>query len=250
MDQCFALADRVAFEADLTREVYNQLDSRDNFVTIAGSIDVEAIDEFCEQHRVEAVRQKHGIDSDQTVVSLIGTTCGRKGQHLFVEAIGRLQSEHPGALGNVCFLIVGARESIYLEFLRGQIAATPRANIRLVEEREDVYDFFRLSDIFVCASFEESFPRVILEAMAFKLGIVSTRVFGVPEMVSDGNEALLVPAGEPSALAHSILRLVQAPKERKALGERAHARVSRCYTNRRQLQKHLNLTKEVVARHV
>ena len=120
---------------------------------------------------------------------------------------------------------------------------------RLLEEQADIYDFYRLSDIFVCASFEESFPRVILEAMAFKLGIVSTRVFGVPEMVSDGNEALLVPAGDPRALAGGILRLVQEPQVRKDLGERAHARVSRCYANRRQLRKHLDLTKEVVARH-
>ncbi len=250
VDRCFALADRVAFEADLTREVYNQLDSRDNFVTIAGSIDVDAIDEFCEQHQCNVLRRKHGIDPDQTVVSLIGTTCGRKGQHVFVEAIRQLQSEHPNALTRVCFLIVGARESFYLDFLRAQIAATPGANIRLLEEREDVYDFFRLSDIFVCASFEESFPRVILEAMAFKLGIVSTKVFGVPEMVSDESEALLVRAGDPRALADGILRLVQEPKDRRTLGERAHARISRCYTNRRQLPKHLDLTKEVVARHV
>jgi GT2 family glycosyltransferase len=250
IDRCFALADRIAFEADLTREVYNQLDSRDNFVTIAGSIDVDAIDEFCEQHRCDLLRQKHGIDSDQTVVSLVGTTCGRKGQHVFVEAIRQLQSEHPIALAKACFLIVGARESFYLEFLRARIAAVPGANIRLLEEREGVYDFFRLSDIFVCASFEESFPRVILEAMAFKLGIVSTKVFGVPEMVSDGNEAILVPAGDSRALAGGILRFVQEPQVRRAFGERAHARVSRCYANRRQLQKHLDLTKEVVARHV
>jgi len=145
--------------------------------------------------------------------------------------------------------MVGARVSLYLDFLRDQIESSGATNLRLVEEREDVYDFYRLSDIFVCASFEESFPRVILEAMAFKLGIVSTNVFGIPDMVSDGGEALLVPAGDACSLAERILRLVQEPQKRKQLGDRAHAKVSRSFTNRTQLRKHLDLTKEVVARH-
>ena len=247
---CFASADRVVFEANATREVFNHYDSRENFITIAGSVDVDAIDEFCERHERDLLRRKHGIDTDQTVVSLIGTTCPRKGQHVFLQAIKKLQSEHPSAFAEVCFLMVGARVSLYLDFLRDQIESSGATNLRLVEEREDVYDFYRLSDIFVCASFEESFPRVILEAMAFKLGIVSTNVFGIPDMVSDGGEALLVPAGDACSLAERILRLVQEPQKRKQLGDRAHAKVSRSFTNRTQLRKHLDLTKEVVARHV
>jgi len=247
---CFASADRVVFEANATRKVFNQYDSRENFITIAGSVDVDAIDKFCERHERHSLRRKHGIDTDQTVVSLIGTTCPRKGQHVFVQAIKKLQSEHVIDFANVCFLIFGARESFYLDFLRSQIESSGATNIHLVEEREDVYDFYGLSDILVCASFQESFPRVILEAMAFKLGIVSTNVFGIPDMVSDGGEALLVPAGDACSLAERILRLVQEPQKRKQLGDRAHAKVSRSFTNRTQLRKHLDLTKEVVARHV
>lgn len=256
VQNCFGSADRVTFVADATRRLFAQHDSRDNFITISGSVDVGAIDEFCERHERDLLRRKHGINTDQTVVSLVGTTCRRKGQHVFLQAIKKLQSEHPSAFAKVCFLMVGARkspyleESLYLDFLRAQIESSGATNIRLVEEREDVYDFYRLSDIFVCASFEESFPRVILEAMAFKLGIVSTNVFGIPEMISDGDEALLVSAGDACGLAQRILRLVQEPQNRKQLGDRAHARVSRCFTNRGQLRKHLDLTKEVVARHV
>ena len=248
-EDCFASADRVVFEANAAREVFNQYDSRENFITIAGSVDVDAIDEFCERHERDLLRRKHGIDTNQTVVSLIGTTCRRKGQHVFLQAIKKLQSEHPSVFAEVCFLMVGARESLYLDFLRAQIESSQATNLRLVEEREDIYDFYRLSDIFVCASFEESFPRVILEAMAFKLGIVSTNVFGIPEIVSDGGEALLVPAGDACSLAQRILRLVQKPQNRKQLGDRAYAKVNRSFTNRGQLRKHLDLTKEVVARH-
>src|SRR5207247_10571930 len=49
-EDCFASADRVVFEANATRKVFNQYDSRENFITIAGSVDIDAIDEFCERH--------------------------------------------------------------------------------------------------------------------------------------------------------------------------------------------------------
>src|SRR5205807_1098894 len=106
------------------------------------------------------------------------------------------------------FLMLGARESPYLDLLRAQLETIRKTDTRLVEERPDVFDFYRLTDIFVCASFQESFPRVILEAMAFKLSIVTTDVFGIPEIVENDGEALLVHAGDPLHMAQSIENLV------------------------------------------
>ena len=63
-------------------------------------------------------------------------------------------------------------------------------------------------------------------------------VFGIPEMVWYGGEALLVSAGDACGLAQRILRLIQDPQNQKQLGDRARARVSRCFANRRQLRKH------------
>jgi GT2 family glycosyltransferase len=250
IEDCFGGADRVAFEATATRTMFDRHERQENFVTIPGSVDVRAINEFSVRHTRESLRRKHGIDSGATVVSLIGTTCARKGQHLFVEAIRKLQSENGIDPATACFLMVGARESPYLDFLRDQLQASGVKNTFLIEEREDVYDFFCLSDIFVCASYQESFPRVILEAMAFKLGIVSADIFGVPEMISDGDEGFLVPAGDVSQLARRIRWLIEKPGVRKQLGARAHSKVTRLFNSATQLNKHLDLTKEVVARHM
>jgi glycosyltransferase involved in cell wall biosynthesis len=146
--------------------------------------------------------------------------------------------------------MLGARESPYLDLLRSQLETIKGTDTRLIEERHEVFDFYRLTDIFVCASFEESFPRVILEAMAFKLAIVTTDVFGIPEIVTDRGEALLVPPGHSLPLAQSIKTLLSAPKAREEIGAKAHAKVTRVFNSRTQLGRQLDLTKEVVAMHV
>src|SRR5205807_5531871 len=177
------------------------------------------------------------------------TTCARKGQHLFLEAIRKLQFEGGVDPARVCFLMVGARESPYLDFLRDQLEASGVKNTFLIDEREDAYDFFYLSDIFVSASFHESFPRAILEAMAFGLGIVSADVIGVQELISDGNEGFLVPVGDALQLAHRIMWLVEKPDVREQLGAKARAKATRLFNSNLRLPQYLSLAREVVARH-
>ena len=247
---CLASADRVVFEANATRQVLSRYQKRDNFQTIRGSIDVSAIDRFREQHSQRSMKIKHGLDPDKIVVNLIGTTCPRKGQHVFIEAIKLLQTSWTGDISKICFLMLGARESPYLDLLNSKLKTIKGTDTRLIEERDDIFDFYRLTDIFVCPSFQESFPRVILEAMAFKLPIICTDVFGITEMVENRGEALLVHPGDPLHIARCIGDLVTSPEACLELGARAHAKVTRLFNSSTQLGRQLDLTKEVVARHV
>ena len=115
----------------------------------------------------------------------------------------------------------------------------------MLAERGDIDDFFRMADLLVCTSFEESFPRVLLEAMAFGVRIVSTDVFGIPEMLTGNDEAHLIPAGDPAKLAAALT---------KALGEHfagddwmvsmARARVHRHFDTTKLLPRHLELCRE------
>ena len=240
----------MVFEANATRQGFEQYEKGDNFTTIPGSIDVDAIDRFRDQHSQLSLKVKHGVDPRKLVVNLIGTTCARKGQLVFMQAIQLMQTKWPEDTANLSFVMLGARESAYLDLLRSKCETIRGTDTRLIEETHDVFDFYRLTDIFVCASFQESFPRVILEAMAFKLPIVTTDVFGIPEMVSNYNEGLLVHPGDPLSIAQSIVNLVQSAKARQELGARAHAKVTRLFNSPKQLGRQLDLTKEVVVRHV
>jgi glycosyltransferase involved in cell wall biosynthesis len=250
VENCFALADRVVFESSATRRLFAPYKEQENFTTIPGSIDVETIEEFCEQHSQHSLKLKHGIPSHKLVVTLIGTTCARKGQLVFVEAIELMQTKWPDLIANLCFVMLGARKSAYLHLLREKMETIRGTDTRLIEETHDVFDFYRLSDILICASFQESFPRVILEGMAFRLPIVSTDVFGIPEMIANHGEGFLVHPGDPLPLARCIENLARSPEARRELGAKAHARVTRLFNSPKQLGRQLDLTKEVVARYV
>ena len=246
---CLQDADCVAFEANTTRRLYDLYDERGNFRTLPGSVSVDEIDAFCENYSCAAVREKYLVDPSATVITLIGTTCARKGQHVFLRAIKTLQAQPSPEINRLVFLMLGGRESPYLDFLRGQLRESGVQNTLIVPECDEVYDYYRLSDIFVCASYQESFPRVILEAMAFKLGIVSTSVFGISEMIGNGEDGFLVSAGDVDALAARILWLAQNPEQRRLMGDKAHSKITRLFNSSVQLPKRACLAKEVVARH-
>ena len=249
VESCLGSADRVVFEAKATRQIFESYERKNNFTTIAGSIDVAAIDAYCERHSPESLKSKHGIDPTRLVVNLIGTTCARKGQLVFVQAIELLQKKRPDLIAHICFIMLGARESAYLNLLRERMEAIRESDTRLLDETHDVFEYYRLSDVLVCASFQESFPRVILEGMAFKLPIVTTDVFGIPEMVNHQGEGLFFKPGDYAQLAQYIEDLSHSLEVRRQLGARAHANVTRRFNSAKQLERHLALTKEVVARH-
>ena len=80
--------------------------------------------------------------------------------------------------------------------------------------------------VFVLPSLSEGLPVALLEAMAWGRAIVATRMGGVPEVVEDGREALLVPPGDPAALAEAIGRLLGSAQERRRLGQAAERRAA------------------------
>jgi len=246
--ESFLQATRVVFRAKATQSLYQDLGLNKNFTTIPNGFAVDRVDEFLKLNKKEALRAKYKIPLDHCVVTILGTVCLRKGQHIFLKAISELQNKYP--LPNVSYLIVGARkgnhtEGRYREFLLDEIKRMSVENIHVLDETPNAYDFFGLSDIFVCASFEESFPIVLLEAMAFGLGIVTTNVFGISEMVSQENkEAILVPSGDPLAMSQAILRLLKDPGMRRLLGKNARAKAERVFREEIILKRVLALIQE------
>jgi O-antigen biosynthesis protein len=239
----FFKANRIVFQSNATREIYGEFEAFRNICTIPGSLSLERIDKFRQANTKDALREKYGIPDDVYVVVLIGTTCERKGQLIFLDAIQRMSSKELPA--KISFLVVGAIESLYLEMLREKIALHNLHNVQLVSETRDIYDYYGLSDLFVCASFEESFPMVVLLAMAFELPIVSTNVFGIPEIVSDEQEALLVSPGDSCSMATALLQCINAQDEANAMAGRAYAKVYRLFDSDILYAKHTDLARKV-----
>ena len=92
--------------------------------------------------------------------------------------------------------------------------------------RADVLELLAGSDAFVLASLYEGLPVALMEATSVGLPIVATSVGGVPQMLEDEVDALLVPPGDPGILVEAMTRLAKDPELRERLGRRAKLRSS------------------------
>ena len=72
--------------------------------------------------------------------------------------------------------------------------------------RERVLELFAAADAAVLSSAWENFPHTLVEALAVGTPVIATSVGGVPEIVTDGENGLLVPSGDPGALAAAVRR--------------------------------------------
>lgn len=90
----------------------------------------------------------------------------------------------------------------------------------------ELFDQMDRSDILAAPSLSEGTPRVLVEARARGVPVVSTLVGGIPSSVTDGQDGLLVPPRDPTALAHAISRVINEPEFRRQLIHRGRERVS------------------------
>lgn len=101
-------------------------------------------------------------------------------------------------------------------------------------------------DLFVLPSRWEGFGLVLLEAMAAGRAIVASRVSAIPEVVAEGETALLVPPDDPGALAAAIVALLDDPARRQAMGAAGRARVRQEFAPDRLVRATLDLYRTVL----
>ena len=249
VEDAFRQATRVAFTADASRLVFDYLNARGNFTLLPSWVDVARIDAFAATHDKTSLRRKHGLDPDAALLVNIGSVCERKGQHIYIRAIELLKEElrftYPGR--KIQFVMVGARPGVYLESLKDELKLYGLDQVIFLPETGEIYDFYRLADIFVCTSFEESFPRVLLESAAFGLPIISTNVNGIPEMLAR-DEAWLIPPGDRYQLGDAMKQALAAHYAGDtSRAERARAAVLRRFHVDHSLPQHLALAREAAA---
>lgn len=104
------------------------------------------------------------------------------------------------------------------------------SRIRLAGSQSNIDEWLNGWLIFASSSIREGQPMALLEAMAAGLPCVATAVGGVPETIRNGTEGVLVPAGDPRALADGIEKLLQNPDMRMSLGKAARERVIRDFS--------------------
>jgi glycosyltransferase involved in cell wall biosynthesis len=110
-----------------------------------------------------------------------------------------------------------------------------------VAEEERVALAYAAADLFVLPSLEDNLPNMVLEALACGRPVVAFAVGGVPEVVRDGWNGRVVPAGDVAAMAEAILSLAADPERQTALGRNGLDLVQGHYSTAAQAQTHITL---------
>ncbi|HEY1583851.1 MAG TPA: glycosyltransferase family 4 protein [Chthoniobacterales bacterium] len=151
---------------------------------------------------------------------LLGSYEPRKGQDLFLRAIEELDDS---VRQRARFFLAGrVLDRTFHEALLREAAEMPNVEVRAALDHGEALQAIARADVLVCASRDETMPVAILEAMGLGKMIISTRVGGVTEWLSDESNALLVPSNDSRALAMALRRTVENGELVESLGKNAH----------------------------
>ncbi|WP_199624302.1 glycosyltransferase [Paenibacillus alkalitolerans] len=214
---CFNYPYKIIFVANATKNGCLPLNVHYNFTTIHNGLDKKRLYKLMEKWPRSQAREHLDVKSDELMVLLLGTVCDRKGQLDLAKAVALLDKEQVSAIK--CF-IVGDRPSEYsnqLHAFRGSLPEIYQKKIIIVPETSDTALYYSAADIFVCSSRIESFPRVILEAMASGLPIITTPAFGITEQVQQNINGVFYQPGDVRALAQHLNSFITMPDYRQRL---------------------------------
>jgi len=168
------------------------------------------------------LRRELGIPDEAPVIGVVARLEPEKGHAHLLEAWPRVAAAVPSAW----LVIVG--EGSECEALRARVSRMPGAARRRVVftgRRDDVAALTAELSVAVLPSLREAQGISLLEAMARRVPVVASAVGGIPEVVTDGLDGLLVPPSSPDALADALIRLASSASLRRRLGEAGYATV-------------------------
>jgi glycosyltransferase involved in cell wall biosynthesis len=168
-------------------------------------------------------RSRSSLDvGDMFVGAMVARIDGRKGHATLLKSLRILRDENVRLL-----LLVVGDGSLRSELERqAKELSLDSDSVRFLGSRSDVNVILSAADFFVLPSDTEGLPLSVLEAMAHGLPVVASRVGGIPELISDEDQGLLVPPQDPLALAAAIRRLAGDRGLRQKLGTAGRARAT------------------------
>jgi glycosyltransferase involved in cell wall biosynthesis len=155
-------------------------------------------------------------------VICVGRLVPAKGQHILLAAVHRLVQEgrrlHLRVVGD-------GPDRASLEEMVNRNGLRDRVIFEGAVNQDRIRNMYMQADAFVLVSFAEGIPVVLMEAMAMEIPCVTTFITGIPELIRDGIDGLLVPPSDVEAVADAIGELMDDMVLRRELGQQGRARV-------------------------
>ncbi|MFP3543496.1 glycosyltransferase family 4 protein [Rhizobium sp. SIMBA_035] len=172
-------------------------------------------------------RDGSATTSDPVFLLSVGRAVEKKGYDILLNALALLPKDLAWRLEH----IGGGDELAKLKALASALGLSERIVWKGALAQEDVLDHYRRADLFVLAcriaanGDRDGLPNVLVEASSQRLACLSTNISGVPELLTDDENGLVVPPENPKALAAALERSIRDPALRHRLGDAAEQRV-------------------------
>ena len=193
----------------------------DKFYLIYNSVDSERFDI---QKSKEALRERMGYAKELFVIGAVGSLIQKKGHIFLIKALSDLIKKIPSSK----LIIVGDGEDRE-ELIRAAAFYKLSDHIEFTGARSDIPELMKIMDVFVLPSFQEGFPRTLLEAMYIGLPVIASNVSGIPEIIKDGKNGFLVAPGDLNAIIDRISLLSEDKTIGADLGSEARKTIKSGY---------------------
>lgn len=193
-----------------------------------------------------ALRNTLGLAESSRVILIVGRLSREKDHLTLLEAVRRLTSmARPGAFPHL--LIVGeGPERPAIEQRIAQFGL--KEHVTLAGQQSSAEPYYRIADVAVLSSLSEGSPNALLEAMASGVPIVATEVGGIPEIVTNGESALLIQARDVEGMAAAIARvLFQEPALVPAMTSRGRKLIEENHSPDKRMRKLLSIYRNVLS---
>lgn len=167
------------------------------------------------------VRERYTGKRENEIV-MVGRLDANKNHRLLLRAFARLHQEYPGLIIKIYGGgLAGSDTEPALRALAGELGIADK--VRFMGRRSDIRDQIERSRIFVLSSDYEGMPNALLEAMATGLAVISTDCpcGGPGAVIRDGENGLLIPVGDETALTAALRRILDDPALEESLGREA-----------------------------
>jgi len=172
----------------------------------------------------------------KTTIGIVARLSEDKRHIDLLEAFAILSKKYPG----IYLLIVGDGPlRTYLETMSRRLQIQDK--VSFVGFQKDVRRYLRAMDIFALPSRTEALGMAIMEAMAWGLPVVASRVGGIPEIVDDHVTGLLFDPGNVGQLSNALSQLIEDPEKRKAFGENAREKAYQSFQPENFIDRHYQL---------
>ena len=171
-----------------------------------------------------------------------GTWLDQRGIFYLRDALERLSRQIPEL--TMTFAGCACPPEVIQEFFGSKLAST--VVVQQVVPSDRMQELFASHDIFLFPSLMEGLPSVLLEAMASGMPVITAETCGMPDVVEDGFNGLLVPPADASAIEEAVLRLAASSELRQSLGQAAQRTMAR-YTWERSALMLEKLFRRVIA---